>query len=104
MFHKIYICSDLIEHQYVGEKSVRLLASCPLPRKGNFHMITATPRYHSIVSGYDLVRSIDTIEIELLSNVQKLEYFPAPLNPSENDIVECTLHFKRSSVLHSFPI
>ena len=43
MFHKIYICSDLIEHQYVGEKSVRLLASCPLPGKGNFHMISATP-------------------------------------------------------------
>ena len=104
LIHKIYICTDLIDHQIVGSKSLRLLASCVLPSKGNYHMISPAPRYHSIVSGYDSVRNFDAVEIELFSNIQNLEYFPSPLNPSDTDFVECTLHFKRSSLLHSFPI
>ena len=104
LIHKIYICTDLIEHQIVGDKSLRLLASCVLPSKGNFHMISPSPRYHSIISGYDSVRNVDSVEIELFSNIQNMSYFPSPLNPSDNDFVECTLHFKRSSLIHSFPI
>ena len=104
LIHKMYICTDLIDHQIVGSKSLRLLASCVLPSKVNYHMISPSPRYHSIVSGYDSVRNFDAVEIELFSNIQNLEYFPSPLNPSDTDFVECTLHFKRSSLLHSFPI
>ena len=104
VIHKIYICTDLIDHQSVGDKSLRLLASCVLPSKGNFHMISPSPRYHSIISGYESVRNLDSVEIELFSNIHNMVYFPSPLNPSDNDFVECTLHFKRSSLIHSFPI
>ena len=103
-FNKIYVCTDVIDHQIVGNKSLRLLASCVLPLKGNYHMISPSPRFHSVVSGYESVRNLDSVEIELFSNIQTLEYFPGPVNPSDNDFVECTLHFKRSSLIHSFPI
>ncbi len=94
-FRRLYVCSDVIEYQNVAGSSTQLLASLPIDHNGRCEF-KILPRYLT-VRGI----SIETIEIELMSNIQTREIFPIPRNPSDYDYVECTLHFRRKSMLQS---
>ena len=98
MNSKLYVCCDCIEYSSVGNNVVKLLTSIPVSRDKKITCSHLTylpsPRYHSVHSQH-----IDSIEIELLSSLVTRELFPSPMNPSDSEYVECTLHFKRVSDL-----
>ena len=99
-YAKLYVSCDCIEYSSIGNNVIKLLTSIPISSdKKTIALSTSYPttRYHTVRSTL-----IDSIEIELLSNISTHELFPSPINPSDTDFVECTLHFKRVSDI--FPL
>jgi len=95
IFRRLYVCSDVIEYQQVGGTYTQLLATTPIDQSGRVEC-KIVPRFLSVRGTV-----IESIEIELMSNIQTRGIFPIPKKPSDYDYVECTLHFRRKSMLQS---
>ena len=90
-FSKLYVCCDCIDYSSVANNVVKLLTSIPFECEKKSSMITCYPpvRYHAVRS-----QIIDSIEIEILSSLLIRDLFPAPINPSDTEFIECTMHFR----------
>ena len=95
IFRRLYVCSDVIEYQQVAGTYTQLLATTPIDHSGRVEC-KIVPRFLSVRG-----TMIESIEIELMSNIQTRAIFPIPNKPSDYDYVECTLHFRRKSMLQS---
>ena len=93
-YTNLYVCSQIVDYQHVGNKYNKLLATARLDKTGKFRLST-TPRYLPIQRTYQ----IDTLDIELYSSLLTFAPFPFPITPSFDDYVECTIHFKSASIL-----
>ncbi len=94
-FRRLYVCSDVIEYQQVAGTSTQLLASLPIDHSGRCEC-KIVPRFLAVRQTV-----IESIEIEIMSNIHLGSLFPIPQRPSDYDYVECTMHFRRKSMLQS---
>ena len=94
-YRRLYVCSDIIDYQHVGGTSSQLLASLVVDECGRCSD-KFLPRYLPIRG-----MTLDTIDIELTTNLLNGEMFPLPNATSDSDYVECTLHLRRKSMLQS---
>ena len=92
---RLYVCSDVIEYQQIGGMAKQLLGSVNIDHSGNCDN-RPTPRFLQVRG-----TTIESIEIELVSNIQTGELFQIPDEQSKYNVVECTLHFRRKSMLQS---
>ena len=94
-FIRLYVCSDVIEYQQFAGTSTQLLAALPIDHSGRCEC-KIVPRFLSLRQ-----TTIESIEIEIMSNIQLGSLFPIPQRPSDYDYVKCTMHFRRKSMLQS---
>ena len=92
---RLYVCSDVIESQIIGGTAKQLLGTVNIDQSGNCDN-RPTPRFLQVRG-----TTIESIEIELVSNIQTGELFQIPDEQSKYNVVECTLHFRRKSMLQS---
>ena len=94
-FTRLYVCSNIVDFQFFGPYSNRLLSSITID-DNNQSIVKVQPRYVNVER-----QNIECIEIDLYSNIQTLKPFQFPNPQSDSDVVECTLHFKRCSLLQN---
>ena len=92
---RLYACSDVIEYQQVGGTAKQLLGTVNIDQSGNCDN-RPTPRFLQVRG-----TTIESIEIELMSNIQTGELFLIPDVRTKYNSVECTLHFRRKSMLQA---
>ena len=94
LYNKIYVCSDIINYQYIGSSSAPLLTSVSIDPNG--YCKIGSTRYHPVN-----FHNIESIEMQIFSNIQNFESIPFSLNHNDSEFVEGTLHFKRQSLFQS---
>ena len=92
---RLYVCSDVIEYQQIGGMAKQLLGSVNIDQSGNCDNRPSS-RFLQVRG-----TTIESIEIELMSNIQTGELFLIPEIRTKYSCVECTLHFRRRSMLQS---
>jgi hypothetical protein len=86
-YKKLYVCSDIMNEQFVGSGCYPLLTTVSIEDQ---HVILKTPWYHKVNKSY-----IESIEVQIFSCIES-SHEPKSSTPSE-----CTLHFKKCSLLNS---
>ena len=94
LYNKIYVCTDIIDHQHIGGISAPLLTSTSIAQNGKCKI--GLSRYHSL-----RFSNIESIEIQIFSNILNYEYIPCTVIQNDSEYVECTLHFRRQSLFQS---
>ena len=93
VYRRLYVCSDIVDYQQFCPTSAKILASLPIDHSGRTEC-KHVGRFLPVKGTH-----IECIEIEIFSNIQHRTLFQVPAHPSEYDFVECTLHFRRKSIL-----
>ncbi|KAF0146860.1 MAG: hypothetical protein FD143_3198, partial [Ignavibacteria bacterium] len=95
LYKRLYICCDFILHEYVSNSAEQLLASLYVKPQNNFFYSTIQNQYHSVTA-----HTLNSLGIHLMCDIQNHVSFPFPEDcKSDEDFVECTLHFRKKSLI-----
>ena len=100
-YTRLYVCCDIVEHQYIGSSTRQVLASFVINKDALDSQRLVIGASGSSARKIEILSGLNRIESIMLSLYSELDhYVPYPTSATDTvDSCECTLHLQRTSLL-----